>query len=76
MEDNYVDNLKLTTDNYVDNFNKIRQIAEDIKILELLDPSSRTVSCLTDLIERCRQIPELEMIDETFMNMDNFEAEA
>jgi len=63
-------------DNYVDNLNKIRKLASDLKVIDLLDPSSRTVNVLTEIIERCRHIPELEMIDNNFINMDNFEAEA
>lgn len=63
-------------DNYVDNLNKIRKLASDLKVIDLLDPSSKTVNVLTEIIERCRHIPELEMIDNNFINMDNFEAEA
>lgn len=63
-------------DNYVDNLNKIRKLASDLKVVDLLDPSSRTVNVLTEIIERCRHIPELEMVDNNFINMDNFEAEA
>lgn len=63
-------------DNYVDNLNKIRKLASDLKVIDLLDPSSRTVNVLTEIIERCRHIPELEMVDNNFINMDNFEAEA
>ncbi len=63
-------------DNYVDNLNKIKKLASDLKVVDLLDPSSRTVNVLTEIIERCRHIPELEMVDNNFINMDNFEAEA
>lgn len=63
-------------DNYVDNLNKIRKLASDLKVIDLLDPSSKTVNVLTEIIERCRHIPELEMVDNNFINMDNFEAEA
>jgi len=63
-------------DNYVDNLEKIRELADGVKVLDLLNPSSNVVIVLTEIIERCRQIPELEMIDNNFINMDNFEAEA
>ena len=63
-------------DNYVDNLNKIKKLASDLKVVDLLDPSSKTVNVLTEIIERCRHIPELEMVDNNFINMDNFEAEA
>jgi hypothetical protein len=63
-------------DNYVENLKKIKELAGEIRVLNLLDPSSHTVSIMTEIIERCRHIPELEMIDNNFINMDNFEAEA
>ena len=63
-------------DNYVENLNKIKELAEQVKVLDLLDPSSKVVNIMTEIIERCRDIPELEMIDNNFINMDNFEAEA
>ena len=63
-------------DNYADNLKKIRELAEEVKILDLLNPSSDVVNLLTEIIDRCKKIPELEMIDDNFINMDNFEAEA
>ena len=63
-------------DNYVENLNKIKELAEQVKVLDLLDPSSKVVNIMTEIVERCKDIPELEMIDNNFINMDNFEAEA
>tara|TARA_B110000263_G_C15129658_1_gene428220 strand:+ start:199 stop:393 length:195 start_codon:yes stop_codon:yes gene_type:complete len=63
-------------DNYADNLKKIRELADGVKVLDLLDPSSHIVNIMTEIIERCKQIPELEMIDNNFINMENFEAEA
>tara|TARA_R110000751_G_scaffold29079_3_gene75254 strand:- start:258 stop:452 length:195 start_codon:yes stop_codon:yes gene_type:complete len=63
-------------DNYADNLRKIRELADGVKVLDLLDPSSHIVNILTEIIDRCKQIPELEMIDNNFINMENFEAEA
>ena len=63
-------------DNYADNLKKIRELSDGVKVLDLLNPSSDVVIVLTEIIERCRQIPELEMIDNNFINMNNFEAEA
>jgi hypothetical protein len=56
-------------DNYVENLNKIRELAEDIKSLDILDPTSRTIMLITEIVQRARLIPELEMVD----NMDKFE---
>tara|TARA_R110002020_G_scaffold103899_5_gene243494 strand:- start:636 stop:830 length:195 start_codon:yes stop_codon:yes gene_type:complete len=63
-------------DNYVENLKKIKELAGGVKGLDLLNPSSHTVNIMTEIIERCKHIPELEMIDNNFINMDNFEAEA
>tara|TARA_R110000787_G_scaffold142995_1_gene256672 strand:+ start:2043 stop:2237 length:195 start_codon:yes stop_codon:yes gene_type:complete len=63
-------------DNYADNLKKIKELADGVKVLDLLDPSSHIVNILTEIIDRCKQIPELEMIDNNFINMENFEAEA
>ena len=63
-------------DNYVDNLNRIRELADEVKVLDLLDPSSKVLNILTEIIERCRHIPELEMVDNNFMNLDNLEAKA
>jgi len=63
-------------DNYVENLKKIKELADGIKGLDLLNPNSRTVNIMAEIIERCKHIPELEMIDNNFINMDNFEAEA
>ena len=67
---------KRSMDNYADNLSKIKELAGQIKILELLDPTAEVVNVLTEIIDRCKDIPELEMIDDNFINMDNFEAEA
>ena len=61
-------------DNYVENLKKIKELAGEIRVLNLLEPSSHTVSIMAEIIERCKHIPELEMIDNSFIN--NFEAEA
>jgi len=64
------------SDNYADNLNRIRELSKQVKILELLDPSSKVVNILTEIVERGRHIPELEMVERKVMNIDNCEAEA
>lgn len=56
-------------DNYVDNLNKLRELAFSIKNLDILDPTSHTILILTEMVQRAKLIPELEMID----NMEKFE---
>ena len=64
------------TDDYADNLNRIRELSKQVKVLELLDPSSKVVNILTEIVERSRHIPELEMVERKIMNIDNCEAEA
>ena len=64
------------SDNYADNLNRIRELSKQVKALELLDPSSKVVNILTEIVERSRHIPELEMVERKIMNIDNCEAEA
>ena len=64
------------TDDYADNLNRIRELSRQVKILDLLDPTSRVVNILTEIVERSRHIPELEMVERKIMNIDNCEAEA
>ena len=58
------------TDDYADNLNKIRELSRQVKILDLLDPTSRIVNILTEIVERSRHIPELEMVERKIMNID------
>jgi len=51
-------------DNYVENLNKLRELAKNIKSLDILDPTSKTILDITEIIQRARLIPELEMIDQ------------
>ena len=64
------------TDDYADNLNRIRELSKQVKVLELLDPSSKVVNILTESVERSRHIPELEMVERKIMDIDNCEAEA
>ena len=62
-------------DNYIENLNTLRELAKSVQALDLIDPSSSTVTILTEIIERCKFIPELEMIHHNpFMNIEEAEA--
>ena len=78
--DNFLDLDKIKeqseSDSYAENLNKIRELSGDVRVLELLDPSSGLVNVLAEIIERCKRIPELEMVERKVMNIDNCEAEA
>ena len=64
-------------DNYVENLNKLRKLAENIKSLDILDPTSQTILVITEIIKRAKLIPELEMIDQmNKIEIQDLEAEA
>ena len=64
-------------DNYVDNLNKLREIANNLKSLDILDPSSKTIMLVTEMVRRAKLIPELEMVDQLDkILIEDFEAEA
>ena len=64
-------------DNYVQNLNKLRELAKNIKSLDILDPTSKTILDITEIIQRARLIPELEMVDQMDkIEIKDFEAEA
>jgi len=64
-------------DNYVENLNKLRKLAKNIKSLDILDPTSKTILDITEIIQRARLIPELEMIDQmNKIEIQDLEAEA
>ena len=64
-------------DNYVDNLNKLREIANNLKSLDILDPSSRTIMLVTEMVRRAKLNPELEMVDQLDkILIEDFEAEA
>ena len=64
-------------DNYVENLNKLRELAENIKSLDILDPTSQTILVITEIIQRAKLIPELEMRDQmNKIEIQDLEAEA
>ena len=62
-------------DNYVDNLNEIRELSKRIKTIDLVNPSSHVITVITEILERCKYIPELEMMDPPIHNTQ-IEAEA
>jgi len=69
----------MVNETYADNINLLKEIAKQIKAIDLLDPSSRTVSLMTEIIDRCKRLPQLEMVDlntKEKIEIDNIEADA
>ena len=64
-------------DNYVQNLNKLRELAKNIKSLDILAPTSQTILVITEIIQRAKLIPELEMKDQmNKIEIQDLEAEA
>jgi len=64
-------------DNYVENLNKLREIANNLKSLDILDPTSNTIMLITEMVQRAKLIPKLEMVDQIDKTLiEDFEAEA
>jgi hypothetical protein len=64
-------------DNYVENLNKLREIANNLKSLDILDPTSNTIMLITEMVQRAKLIPKLEMVDQMDKTLiEDFEAEA
>ena len=64
-------------DNYIQNLNKLRELAKNIKSLDILDPTSKTIMQITEIIQRAKLIPELEMVDRMDkIQIQDIEAEA
>ena len=67
----------MAKDSYVDNINALKILSKQIKSIDLLNPSSHTVTQLTEILDRCKNLPELELVDfNEQVNIDNIEADA
>ena len=55
------------------NIQRCREISRELKILDLIDPNSRDVSLMAELVYRVNNMPELELIeiDEYTLNNPN-----
>ena len=69
--------MEPNNDHFVDNLLRIKKIAEEVKVIDLLDPTSHMVMILTELINLAKDIPELERVEfGDQLNIDNIEADA
>ena len=55
------------------NIQRCREISSELRILDLIDPNSRNVSLMAELVYRVKNMPELELIeiDEYSLNNPN-----
>ena len=67
-----------TTDHYVLNINEIKKLVKEIRTIDLLNPTSHTIMLVGGIIDRCKRLPELEIVDfsSNKVNIDNIEADA
>ena len=49
--------------NVYDNLERCREISNELKIMDIIDPSSRQVGLLSELLYRMKHMPELEILD-------------
>ena len=68
----------METDHYVININRLKTLAKQIKALDLFNPTSHTVMIIGEILDRCKDLPELEIIDfqKNNFKIDNIEADA
>jgi len=69
--------MEQNNNHFVDSLLKIKKLAKEVKVVDLLDPTSHMVMILTELISLAKDIPELERVEfGDQINIDNIEADA
>ena len=54
--------------NVYDNLERCREISHELKIMDIIDPSSRQIGLLSELLYRMKNMPEIEILDMTMMH--------
>ena len=49
--------------NVYDNLERCREISHELKMTDIIDPSSRQIGLLSELLYRMKNMPELEILD-------------
>ncbi len=50
-------------DNVYDNLERCREISNELKLTDLIDPNSKQIGLLSELLYRMKNMPELEILD-------------
>jgi hypothetical protein len=50
-------------DNVYDNLERCREISNELKITDIINPNSRQMGLLSELLYRIQNMPELEILD-------------
>ena len=53
------------------NIQRCREISSELRILDLIDPNSRNVSLMAELVYRVKNMPELEHIEVDEYSLNN-----
>ena len=51
------------TDSVYDNLERCREISHELKITDIIDPNSKQIGLLSELLYRIQNMPELEILD-------------
>ena len=54
--------------NVYDNLERCREISNELKMTDIIDPSSRQIGLLSELLYRMKHMPELEILDLNNLN--------
>jgi len=49
--------------NVYENLERCREISAELKVMDIIDPSSRQIGLLSELLYRMKNMPELEILD-------------
>ena len=50
-------------DSVYDNLERCREISQELKLTDLIDPNSKQIGLLSELLYRMKNMPELEILD-------------
>ena len=53
------------------NIQRCREISSELRILDLIEPNSRNVSLMAELVYRVKNMPELELIEVDEYSLNN-----
>jgi hypothetical protein len=50
-------------DNVYDNLERCREISRELQLTDIIDPNSKQIGLLSELLYRMKNMPELEILD-------------
>ena len=55
-------------DNVFENLERCREISAELKLMDVIDPNSKQIGLLSELLYRMKNMPELEILYMTMMH--------